>query len=191
MIRCQITRRAGFRDQSAFERCLERNIAAGKVDWIQIREKDMPARELVRLVRRVVAVAAAAGEHVRVLVNSRMDVALAAGAAGLHLPSGSPEAGVFRRIAPRGFLIGVSCHNAAELRAAEEGGADYAVLGPVYAPLSKPLGREGEMGVARFGELVRGVGIPVLALGGITEERVGACIAAGAAGVAAITLFQE
>jgi len=161
--------------------CIARN--AG-VDWIQIREKDLPARELSDLVWRALAVAGSS----KVLVNSRVDVALACGAHGVHLPAGSIAPREWRRIVPAGFLIGVSCHTLDELRAAE--GADFAVYGPVFRPLSKedprpPLGLEG------LREGCRAARVPVLALGGLTWQNAAECVAAGAAGVAGITLFQR
>ena len=166
---------------------IERNLQLG-VEMIQIREKDLSGRELTSLVRRVLALPNPHG--VRVLVNERVDVALAAGAHGVHLPSNAVPAGEFRRIVPAGFLLGVSCHYMAELIATEREGADLAVFGPVFTPLSKatqatPKGLEALRSAAKM------VSIPVFALGGITEENAPSCIAAGAAGIAAITLFQK
>ena len=162
---------------------IERQILAG-VDWIQIREKDLPTRELLSLVRRAVAVAG----RTRILVNSRMDVALAAQAHGVHLPSNSPPPFLFNRGAKH-LTIGVSCHNRDELLQAEQEGADYAILGPVFPPLSKKTDSVA-LGLEGFAELVRAVRIPVIALGGITEASIPACEGAGAAGVAGISLFQ-
>jgi len=118
-----------------------------------------------------------------------MDVALAAGAAGLHLPAGSIPPRVWRPIAPPGFLIGVSCHTVDEVRAAENNGADYVVFGPVFAPVSKAsdLAPRGLDGLAQAARAVR---IPVLALGGVTRENTPRCMETGAAGVAGISMFQ-
>ena len=156
-------------------------------NWIQIREKDLPARELFELVRHAVDLTAPAG--VKILVNTRFDIALAAGAAGVHLPAGSPSPERFRPLLPPGFLIGVSCHTLPELRSAEAGGADYAVFGPVVPPRSKSSDLM-PRGLAGLKQAARSVKIPVLALGGVTRENAGACAAAGAAGIAAISLFQ-
>jgi thiamine-phosphate pyrophosphorylase len=160
--------------------------AIREADWIQIRDKQLPARDLLDLTRRVIAATPAA----RIIVNSRMDVALAAGAAGLHLPTGSPEPSKFRAIAPAGFLIGVSCHRLEEVRAAEQEGADYVLFGPVFAPLSKTSDLP-PRGLDQLAEAARAVKIPVLALGGITQNNTQTCLEAGAAGIAAISLFER
>lgn len=153
-------------------------IARQETDWIQIREKDMSPRELYNLV-------SVAGPNV--IVNTRVDLAIALGALGAHLPAGSPAPRVWRKLAPSGFLIGVSCHTLDEAAAAEQEGASYIFFGPVFPPLSKasplsPLGLDG------LAEAARKVHIPVLALGGITCENAASCIAAGAAGIAGISL---
>ncbi|HTB14021.1 MAG TPA: thiamine phosphate synthase [Bryobacteraceae bacterium] len=155
----------------------------GMADWVQIRDKELAARELIAVVRRAVH---AMG---RVLVNSRVDVAIAAGAAGVHLPSGSIAASEWRAITPPGFLIGVSCHYFEEVAQAEEEGADYVLFGPVFAPLSKTSDLA-PRGVEELRRVCGRVRIPVLALGGITWENSQSCVEAGAAGVAGITLFR-
>jgi thiamine-phosphate pyrophosphorylase len=186
VIRCYITDRRTLASGSLLD-AIGRNLAAG-VTWIQIREKDLSARALFELVETVRKLPNPHSS--KILVNSRADVALASGAAGVHLPSGSPPARLWRR---PGFLVGVSCHSVEDVRNAEAEGADYVLFGPVFAPLSKPAsleprGMEGLEGLARAAGAVK---IPVLALGGVTRENSAACMSAGAAGVAGISVFQE
>jgi len=154
-------------------------------DWIQIREKDLSAREFLALVTAALEL-----RGPKILVNTRMDVALAAGAAGCHLPANSPPPSLWRKITPVAFLIGMSCHTVEEVRTAESEGADYVFFGPVFPPRSKasPLPARGLELLARAAGSVR---IPVLALGGITETNMDDCVKAGAAGIAAISLFQS
>jgi len=166
-------------------------IAAG-AGWIQIREKDLDARSLVELAR--FAVAETRGTPARVLVNDRLDVALAANAAGVHLGEKSLPLEIvceWRRSAGRSdFLIGVSCHSLESARAAGRGGADYIFFGPVFETPSKAAFGVPQ-GIERLGEVCASVEIPVLAIGGVDLENARACIAAGAAGIAAIRLFQD
>ena len=187
MIRCYITDRRLLAPPAALLDAIARQMLEG-VEWIQIREKDLSARELFELVQNALALRNPHGA--KILVNTRIDVALAAGAAGVHLPAGSPSPAAWRRITPPGFFIGVSCHTVEEVRAAEQEGADYAVFGPVFPPRSKtsPLPARG---LAALEQATAAVRIPVLALGGITPANMEQCRRAGAAGVAAISLYQE
>ena len=170
---------------------VERQIASAVdagVDIVQIREPGLADRVLLELVSRSVDVARGTGSVV--LVNDRFDVALAAGAAGVHLRTSSVPAPVMRPRLPRGFLLGRSVHGTAEAaRVASEGGLDYLTMGTVYPSASKP-GRPA-CGVEALAATTRAVRLPVLAIGGVTVDRTRDVLNAGAAGVAAIGLFAE
>jgi len=168
--------------------CIARAVAAG-VDWVQIREKDLPARSLLALTEAAVKQTRQQG-RTRVMVNDRLDVALAAKAHGVHLGTHSLRADLVRRLTPREFMVGVSCHSLAEALTAQAAGADYLLLGPVFATPSKlPYGPP--LGLATLREVTLQISIPVFALGGITTDRVALCIENGAAGIAGIRIFQD
>lgn len=159
---------------------------------IQVREKDLPARALVHFTRQ--AIAAARSHGAKVLVNDRLDVALAAGADGVHLRVSSlPAAEVRAAALNRGlkdFLIGVSTHSIVAAKAAEAGGANFIVCGPVYETPSKQA-YGAPLGLARLAEICQAVRLPVLALGGISARNFHEPLQRGAAGIAAIGLFTE
>jgi thiamine-phosphate pyrophosphorylase len=187
---CLVTnrRRLAGAAPAASRACLiaqARRAAEAGVDLIQVREPDLEAGALAALV--VDLLAATAGTATRVVVNDRLDVALACGAAGVHLRGDSLPVDAARRLAPHGFLIGRSVHAAAEAIAASA--ADYLIAGTVFATASKradaPL-----LGVDGLRALVKAVSIPVLAIGGVGPERIGEVAAAGAAGFAAIGMFM-
>jgi thiamine-phosphate pyrophosphorylase len=159
---------------------------------IQIREKDMGAKALAAFTR---AAAERARPHgARVLVNDRLDVAMAAGADGVHLRASSIPAREVRALASKkgldDFLIGVSTHSAAEAKSAEEGGADFIVCGPVYdTPTKRAFGPP--LGLDVLAEICGAVKIPVLAIGGINLSNYREALRRGAAGVAAVSLFTD
>ena len=193
---CIVTDRHSLADPSTLAEFIARTCAAG-IDWIQIREKDLSASELLALVRGAVKAAAARGNATRIIVNDRLDVALAGGAGGVHLGEASlpiAEVAAWRRenawaeVPPREFLIGASCHSVEAARAAENNCADYVIFGPVFStPGKEKFGAP--QGINRLAEASKAVRIPVLAIGGITPERARKCFAAGAAGIAAIRMF--
>jgi thiamine-phosphate pyrophosphorylase len=161
------------------------------VDMVQVREKDLTSRELIALVEEALSATREPGrESARVVVNDRVDVALAGGADGVHLGAHSMPVQVVRRFAPRPFVIGVSCHSLGEALAAESGGADYLVLGPVFETPSK-LRYGPPLGLEKLRNVTSRIRIPVLALGGITVERIRPCLEAGAFGIAGIRIFQD
>ena len=161
-------------------------VAQAGVQLVQIRERDLDGGALTQLAVRCVA--AVRGTATRVIVNDRVDVALAAGAHGIHLPGHGVPASRVRALAPRGFLIGRSVHHATEAALMEqEGGLDYLVFGTLFPTPSKadihPAGLRG------LSAAVAAVRLPVLAIGGVTVEHAAAIARTGAAGAAAIGLF--
>jgi thiamine-phosphate pyrophosphorylase len=157
---------------------------------IQIRERDLEASDLSRLVAAVVRMARGTGT--RVVVNDRLDVALSCGAAGVHLRTDSMPPSAARSIVPQGFLVGRSVHDAAEA-AAVAPFVDYVIAGTIWPseskgpgpPVPPPIGPAGLRAIARV------VSVPVLAIGGVTLETIAEAAAAGAAGIAAIGLFMR
>lgn len=168
--------------------------AAAGVDWIQLREKDLSGRELAELTGATLR--AIAGTNARLIANDRLDVALAAQAHGVHLgerglPAAAVQEFLVKRIPARtDFLVGVSCHSLEAALAAEGAGASYIFFGPVFATPSKAEFGPPQ-GPGRLAEVCAAVRIPVLAIGGITTASAGECLAAGAAGIAAIRMFQD
>ena len=162
-------------------------VAAG-VELIHLREPTLDDRALLDLTRAIVI--AVGGSGAKVVVNDRTDVALAAGAHGVHLRADSITADRVRAIVPAGFLIGRSVHSPAEAIAAAATGVDYLVAGTVYPTTSKP-GLASTLGTEGLRDICRCVDLPVLAIGGVASDKVRDIAAAGAAGVAAIGLFAE
>ena len=162
-----------------------RRVAEAGVDLIQVRERDLDARTLAALVTDLLD--ATRGTATRILINDRLDVALACGAAGVHLRGDSIPIAAARRIAPAGFLIGRSVHRVDEAIAAA--GADYLIAGTVFASASKPADAR-RLGIEGLRSIVAAAATPVLAIGGVDEARLAEVAAAGAAGVAAIGLFM-
>ena len=162
--------------------------ASAGIDLVQIRESDLSDRALGDLVHR--AVDGTRATHTRIIVNDRVDIAVAAGAAGVHLKSNSLPAERVRDLAPPGWLIGRSVHDLDEARQVTASGVlDYVMLGTVFETLAKPGRQPVGLDVLRL--VVEAVPVPVLAIGGITVERALAVAKCGAAGLAAIGMFAE
>ena len=162
--------------------------ARAGVHLVQIRERDLDGGPFLRLVAGCVD--AVRGTRARILVNDRVDVALAAGAHGVHLRADSVAASRVRRIVPPGFLIGRSVHSVTEaVRAAVDGGADYLMFGTVFSTTSKP--DHAAAGATALAEVVVATSLPVLAVGGVTVATAPDAARAGAAGIAAIALFAH
>lgn len=189
-------------------------LSAAGIDWIQIREKDLSGKDCTSLVEEAIRSCDSAGappsgykgglfrrgsasvKPAKIIVNDRLDVALATGAAGVHLGEESlPVSAVTKLVKARfpaepQFLIGVSCHSVSAARLAEQQGAHYIFFGPVFATPSK-ISFGPPQGLTAFEQVSRSLTIPVLAIGGVTQENAPSCVDAGASGIAAIRLFQD
>lgn len=164
-----------------------RDAARAGVDLVQVRQPALDARTLFEVVRT--ALDAVRDTGARVIVNERLDVALAAGAHGVHLKEDSMPAARARAATPRGFLVGRSVHSVGAAYQADADAVDYLVFGTLFETASKP-GRVAA-GTDTLAAAVHATRLPVLAIGGVTLERVAAVARAGAAGVAAIGLFAD
>jgi len=158
------------------ERC--RAVALGGATCIQLRLKDISARDLAALTQELVR-----SVGVPVIVNDRADVAIAAGAAGVHLGADDMPVGAVRKFAPEGFIIGASVGNDEERNSSR--GADYVGIGPVFGTASKKDAGSA-IGIAEFKRLAVATGLPAVGIGGINASNARAVIDAGATGIAAI-----
>ena len=182
MMLCLVTDR---RLRSPIEQASE--AADAGIDLIHVRERDLEAAELSALVEGVIR--ATRGSGTRVVVNDRVDVALACGAAGVHLRGDSMPAARVRTMTPAGFLIGCSVRSPEEaIRASRD--ADYLVAGTVFPTTSKP-GLRDCLGLDGLASISSCVSLPVLAIGGMSIARAGEIASTGAAGLAAIGLFAD
>lgn len=164
------------------------NAVRAGVDVIQVRERDLPDGQLATLVREMVGVTA--GTKTQVVVNDRADIAIVAGAAGVHLRGDSASASRVRPMAPEGFLIGRSVHSLADVDAAVAGGGcDYLLFGTVFPSEGKPDGHP-VAGLDALRQVCARSPLPVIAIGGMNERRAAAARDAGAAGVAAVGMFM-
>jgi thiamine-phosphate pyrophosphorylase len=178
-------------DSEEFRRLLAlvRAAVEARVTLVQLREKELSGRVLFELASAAAHVAR--GSETRVLVNDRADIARAAGCDGVHLTTSSLEASAVRLAFGEEFLIGASAHTFEEARAAYEGGADFAVFGPVFdTPSKRAYGPPVGLGALTKAALSLSP-FPLVALGGVGVEQVGEVLRAGAAGVAGIRLFAN
>jgi len=188
---CIVTRGRGAPGSDERRRLTDRLAAAvrGGANMIQVRERQLDDRLLMQFVQDVAATVRPEGAHV--IVNDRIDVALAAKADGVHLKSDSPAAADVRRLVPPGFIIGRSVHSPEEAAAVEAaGGCDYLLFGTVFPSPSKP-GDHPVAGLDALRRVCAAASLPVVAIGGMTPGRAGEVRAAGAAGVAAISFFTD
>lgn len=180
--------------EEPLRRKVQAAFAAG-VDYVQLREKDLPAERLAGLVDDFQAMPEKTRSRrplrpmVRLLVNERLDVAIACGADGVHLPADSLPLPAVRSRAGSASIVGVSCHSEEEVDQAGRDGASYVLVGPVFPTPSKPESKP--LGVSLLRQICRRSIAPVFALGGVTRDNAESCIRAGAVGVAGIRLFQE
>ena len=196
MLLYYITDRKQFPGSESERReCLLKKIAEAAragIDYVQLREKDLPARELESLAQEAAQAIRDSRSRTRLLINSRTDIALAAQADGVHLTSNDISPFDVRKIwraaqKPHEPIIGVSCHNEAEVIEAKRAAADFVVFGPVFEKRASELS---PVGMDQLRKVCRHQ-IPVIALGGVTLENARLCVEAGASGVAGIRLFQE
>ncbi len=172
---------------------------AADIDWIQIREKDLSGKDCAALTSGALGRTSRSTslDPPKILVNDHLDVALTERAHGVHLGERSLPvdrakqlAGEFKPSGNSTFLVGASCHALAEAQAAAAAGADYLFFGPIFETPSKASFGTPQ-GLDRLARVCEAVSIPVLAIGGITLHNAPSCLTAGAAGIAAIRLFQE
>jgi thiamine-phosphate pyrophosphorylase len=181
-------RLAGAAEGEARVSCLLeqiRHAAAAGLDVVQLRELDLDSAPLRALA--AAALEALAGSRTRLVINERLDVALAVGAHGVHLRSSSMAAERVRQLAPPGFLVGRSVHSVDEAQAA--GPVDYLIAGSVWLTAAKPAGHPA-IGLPGLGRIVAAATVPVLAIGGVQPARAAEIGASGAAGVAAIEAWM-
>ena len=178
-----ITDRRLFSDGHSLTAAIEEALKGG-LQAVQLREKDLEVRELLRMAYRLKELTA--GYEAKLFINDRVDVALAVEADGVHLGGGSIPAFAARKAAGEGMLVGVSAHSLAEAQKAEEEGADFVTLGPVFDTPSKlKYGRPVGLGLLK--EVSALMSIPVFAIGGIKKERVKDTLESGASGIALIS----
>ena len=210
MLRCAITSRALYpgdelQQQAALIREASRWATDG-IDLIQLREKDLPAANLATLARKILRAIAQTNRPTKLLINSRLDIAIATRAHGVHLTAGSDEllpAQVRSLYASANLpqpVVTVSCHTPEDVRRAHQNKADAILFAPVFEKIvafEKIIAGDGVLPIRGQGldqlhaACILASPIPIYALGGVTLENASSCIAAGAAGIAGIRLFHR
>jgi thiamine-phosphate pyrophosphorylase len=185
---CFVTSRESTGDRPLLD--VVREAIAGGCDLIQVREKDLLGGPLLQLVRSIVEAAKPRGARCAVVVNDRLDVALAAKAAGVHLPADGLPTGQVRRHAGKKFLLGRSVHSLAEAKQAAKDGADYLFFGPVFATPSKAAFGPPQ-GPDLLRKIAEAVKVPVWAIGGINPGTAAELRGLPIAGVAAISFIAS
>jgi len=163
---------------------IARRAVLGGADAIQLRDKTLPPRDMVRVGREIREITRSAGAFF--IVNDRLDIALACGADGIHLGQDDMMCCTARQLSPAGFIIGASVGSVDEALDAERQGADYVAVSPVFSTGSKANAGPG-YGLATVGEIRAAVSIPVIAIGGIGPANAADVIGAGADGIAVIS----
>jgi thiamine-phosphate pyrophosphorylase len=195
MIRYAITRGEPERPAEALLADARRWADQG-LEFVQLREKWIDAGELAAVAKAIMEIFRVAGGRTRLLVNGRADVAIAAGADGVHLTSGADEltVGQARALfaaAGRAGVVSISCHAVEEVERAARAGADLILFGPVFEKSVGGVLVSAGKGVERLREACGVAGeIAVLALGGVTDAKVGSCVAAGAGGMAGVRMYR-
>jgi thiamine-phosphate pyrophosphorylase len=202
MLRYAITSRAlypgnEYEKQAALLREVSRWAADG-IDFVQLREKDLPASVLAALARNILQAIAFITSPTKLLINSRPDIAIATGAHGVHLTANHNELtppkvrSLYASANLPAPIITVSCHTLEDVRRARENQADAILFAPVFEKTLADLGAIHGQGLSQLHTVCNAaLSIPVYALGGVTFENAPSCFEAGASGIAAIRLFHE
>ncbi len=163
--------------------------AKAGVSLIQIREKQLPVRQVFELTLQIVKFAQ--HSNTKILLNDRADLALAAGADGVHLTTNSLSSEIIRQNFPKKFIIGVSAHSLEKVQRAKEEGADFATFSPIFPTASKEQ-YGAPQGIEKLKEVIESVGdFPIIALGGINQDNCLRPFQVGAKGIAGISLFSN
>ncbi len=202
MLRYAITSRALFRgDEHQRQAALLRQASrwvADEIDLIQLREKDLPVADIAALARKMIESTAGTNSPTKILINSRADIAIAAGAHGVHLTAGPNELSadqvrdVYASAKLPAPIITISCHTLDEVERARDSEASAILFAPVFEKVTGDKVVVSGQGLDKLRAACReAFPVPVYALGGVTLENAFSCLAAGASGIAGIRLFHN